>query len=198
MHDKAQVAQVVSNTSLHSWLIILTAKIIRCCMRNIVCSMNKQSVHWISILILSEGFSCVYLYADCISGLLGTFECLLSICFSPRLHEKFDLHQIYSVQIWCKKVQTRVEEKAKMVNTAFALKFTTPCKLSSKCGLYHLSFFFTPSLLFFAPYLHRVNLCKSNFSCAHCARGPDERREGIQTFLSSRKGRQHTNITGKR
>ena len=25
------------------------------------------------------------------------------------LHEKFDLHQIYSVQIWCKKVQTKVK-----------------------------------------------------------------------------------------
>ena len=36
------------------------------------------------------------------------------------LHEKFDLHQIYSVQIWCKKVQTYVKYKAKMVNTAFA------------------------------------------------------------------------------
>ena len=52
-----------------------------------------------------------------------------------------------------------------MVNTAFALKFTTPCKLASKCGIYHLCFWFTPSLHSFAPYLHRVNLCKSNFSC---------------------------------
>ena len=25
------------------------------------------------------------------------------------LHEKFDLHQVYSVQIWCKKVQTKVK-----------------------------------------------------------------------------------------
>ena len=25
------------------------------------------------------------------------------------LHEKLDLHQIYSVQIWCKKVQTKVK-----------------------------------------------------------------------------------------
>ena len=25
------------------------------------------------------------------------------------LHEKFDLHQIYSEQIWCKKVQTKVK-----------------------------------------------------------------------------------------
>ena len=42
------------------------------------------------------------------------------------MDEKFDLHQIYSVQIWCKKVQTYVEYKAKMVKTAFTLKFTTP------------------------------------------------------------------------
>ena len=28
-----------------------------------------------------------------------------------------------------------------MVNTAFALKFTTPCKLASKCGIYHLLIF---------------------------------------------------------
>ena len=25
-----------------------------------------------------------------------------------------------------------------MANTAFPLKFTTPCKLGSKCGIYHL------------------------------------------------------------
>ena len=37
------------------------------------------------------------------------------------LHEKLDLHQIYLVQIWCKKVQTKVKQRAKMVNTAFAL-----------------------------------------------------------------------------
>ena len=53
-----------------------------------------------------------------------------------------------------------------MVNTAFALKFTTPCKQASKCDIYHLCFWFTPSLHFFASYLHRVNLCKSNFSCS--------------------------------
>ena len=53
-----------------------------------------------------------------------------------------------------------------MVNTAFALKFTTPCKQASKCGIYHLCFWFTPSLHSFASYLHRVNLCKSNFSCS--------------------------------
>ena len=44
-----------------------------------------------------------------------------------------------------------------MVNTAFALKFTTPCKQVSKCGIYHLCFRFTPSLHFFASYLHLKN-----------------------------------------
>ena len=53
-----------------------------------------------------------------------------------------------------------------MVNTAFALKFTTPRKLASKCGIYHLCFWFPPSLHFFASYLHRVNFCKSDFSCS--------------------------------
>ena len=53
-----------------------------------------------------------------------------------------------------------------MVKTAFALKFTTPCKLASKCGIYHLCFWFTTSLHFFATYLHLVNLCKSDFSCS--------------------------------
>ena len=53
-----------------------------------------------------------------------------------------------------------------MVNTACALKFTTPCKLASKCGIYHICFWFTPSSHFFTPYLHRVNLSKSNFSCS--------------------------------
>ena len=43
-----------------------------------------------------------------------------------------------------------------MVNTAFALKFTPPCKLAGKCGIYHLCFQFPPSLHFFASYLHRV------------------------------------------
>ena len=47
---------------------------------------------------------------------------------------------------------TKVKEKAKMINTTFALKFTTPCKLASKCGVYHICFRFPPSLHFFAPY----------------------------------------------
>lgn len=39
--------------------------------------------------------------------------------------------KIYSVQ---KKVRTTVQSRAKMVNTAFATEFKTPCKLGCKCG----------------------------------------------------------------
>ena len=67
-----------------------------------------------------------------------------------------------------KKCKLRLKKRTKMVNTAFALKFTTPCKLSSKCGIYHLCFWSPPCLLLFATYLHRVNLSKSNFSCSGC------------------------------
>ena len=34
-----------------------------------------------------------------------------------------------------------------MVNTAFALEFTTPCKLVCKCGIYHLCISFPPRFL---------------------------------------------------
>ena len=44
----------------------------------------------------------------------------------------------YLVQIWCKKVQTKVKSRAKMVNTAFDHEFTTPYKPVYKCGIYHL------------------------------------------------------------
>ena len=41
--------------------------------------------------------------------------------------------------IWCKKVQTTVNSRAKMyANTALALEFSTLCKLECKCGIYHL------------------------------------------------------------
>ena len=46
--------------------------------------------------------------------------------------------QICSVQIWCKKVQTRRKSKAKIVNIAFAYRFTRGCKFVGKCGIYHL------------------------------------------------------------
>ena len=75
-------------------------------------------------------------------------------------------HQINSVQIWCKKLQIKVKSKAKMVNTAFAYKFTTPCKPVCKCSIYHLWLWFPPRLHFFAPYLHRANLCISRASAS--------------------------------
>ena len=82
------------------------------------------------------------------------------------LHEKFDFHQIYSVQIWCKKVRSKVKSRPEMVNTAFANEFTTPCKLVCQCLICHLCLRFPPRLHFFAPYLHWANLCKSDFSCS--------------------------------
>ena len=46
--------------------------------------------------------------------------------FINSLPPKFILHQIYSVQIWCmNKVQFTVKSRAEMLNTSFALKFTT-------------------------------------------------------------------------
>ena len=76
----------------------------------------------------------------------------------PPTARKIGFTQIYSVQIWCKKVQTRRKSKAKMVNTAFACKFTWGSKFESKCGIYHLCPLFNLSLHFFAPNLHWVNL----------------------------------------
>ena len=71
---------------------------------------------------------------------------------------KIGFTQIYSVQIWCKTVQTRSKSKAKMVNTAFACQFTWGCKFEGKCGIYHLCLLFNLSVHFFAPNLHWVNL----------------------------------------
>ena len=53
--------------------------------------------------------------------------------FSRQRPPDFDLHQIYSVQIWCEKIQTKVKDKDGKY--AFVLKFTAPCKLASKCGI---------------------------------------------------------------
>ena len=61
--------------------------------------------------------------------------------------EKFDLHQIYSVQIWCKKVQTKVKDKDGKY--AFVLKFTVPCKLASKCGIKPSLFLIPPQFALF-------------------------------------------------
>ena len=71
---------------------------------------------------------------------------------------KIGFTQIYSLQIWSKKVQTRSKSKAKMVNTAFARQFTWGCNFEGKCGIYHLCLLFNLSLHFFAPILHWVNL----------------------------------------
>ena len=49
-----------------------------------------------------------------------------------------------------------------MVNTVFALKFTTPCKLVCKCDIYHL--FSSSSFALFSLHLRGANLCQSNFS----------------------------------
>ena len=68
-----------------------------------------------------------------------------------------------------------------MVNTAFALKFTTPCKLASKCGIYHLCFWFTPSLhSFFILHLSvffLLSVCARGFGYLLC--WPRGRRIGL-------------------
>ena len=56
--------------------------------------------------------------------------------------------QICSVQIWCKKVQTRRKSKAKIVNIAFAYRFTRGCKFVGKCGIYHLCLWFPADITF--------------------------------------------------
>ena len=60
---------------------------------------------------------------------------LTHLCCTAR---KVGCTQIYSVQIWCKKVQTKGKSKANMVNTAFACYFTWGCKFQGKYGIYHL------------------------------------------------------------
>ena len=62
------------------------------------------------------------------------------------------------------KVQKRMKSRAKiLVNTAFSLKYATPCKLVCKCNIYHLCLWFPPLLYFFFFFLHyylpRANLC---------------------------------------
>ena len=53
---------------------------------------------------------------------------ILCILCSGHTARRIGFTQIYSVQIWCKKVQTRGKSKAKMVDTAFACQFTLGCK----------------------------------------------------------------------
>ena len=91
-------------------------------------------------------------------------ECPKKSC-SIYFYEKLDLHKFTRCKYGAKKCKVRSKSKAKIVNTAFACQFTWGCKFEGKCGIYHLCHLFNLSLHFFAPNLHRVNLCKSNFSC---------------------------------
>ena len=65
-----------------------------------------------------------------------------------------------------KKGHTTVKSRAKIVNAALALEFTTPCKLPWKCGIYHLCLSFPTSFDFLHHICPGVNFCKSNFSCS--------------------------------
>ena len=64
---------------------------------------------------------------------------------------KSGLSQIYSVQIWYKKVQTRGKSKAKIVNTAFACQFTWGCRANVVFTFFAL--YLTLVCTFFAPNL---------------------------------------------
>ena len=68
------------------------------------------------------------------------------------------------MQIWCKKVQTKVKRPKRWSISYLFTNFTTPCKPLWKCGIYYLCLWFPPRLHFFAPCLPRANLRKSNFS----------------------------------
>ena len=105
-------------------------------------------------MYLKKGYDHVISECPAACTLLGK-RCLRNC---PRTAREMRFTQIYSVQIWCKKVQTRRKSKAKMVNTAFACKFTWGSKFESKCGIYHLCPLFNLSLHFIAPNLHWVNL----------------------------------------
>ena len=118
-------------------------------------------------------FSGVYIFGEYVKRLVSRPSTSLipspSVLCQNALHEKLaklDLHQIYSVQIWiwCKTLQAKVKSTAKMANTAFSHKFTTPCKLKQMRHLPRRRF--PPRFPFFAPNLPRANLCKSNFSCS--------------------------------
>ena len=94
---------------------------------------------------------------------MGNFSFLITA-------RKIGFTQIYLVQIWCKKVQTRGKSKAEMVNNAFACQFTRGCKFEGKRVIYHLCPLFNLSLHFFAPNLHWVNLVYIKFlvQCKLC------------------------------
>ena len=99
------------------------------------------------------------MYSGCLLLHAG-FSATINICqYIGPLRVIFDFQQIHSVLIRCKKVQKRMKSRAKIVNTAFALKYATPCKLVCKCDIYYLCLRFPPLLHFLAPYLPRENLC---------------------------------------
>ena len=57
----------------------------------------------------------------------------LGVILTPKVYygilwQSLGFTQIYSVKIWCKKVQTRGKSKAKMVDTAFACSLHGGCK----------------------------------------------------------------------
>ena len=60
-----------------------------------------------------------------------------------------DIHKFALCKYGAKKVPARRKSKAKMVNTAFAYRFTWGCKFVGKCGIYHLCLWFNFSLHFF-------------------------------------------------
>ena len=118
----------------------------------LLCPKTRSNQHRVRILhdYSKKGYDHVISECPAARTVLGK-RCLRNC---PRTAQKLGFTQIYSVQIWCKKVQTRRKSKAKMVNTAFACKFTWGCKLESKCGIYHLCPLFILSLHIFAPNLH--------------------------------------------
>ena len=118
----------------------------------LLCPKTRSNQHRVRILhdYLKKGYDHVISACPAACTVLGK-RCLRNC---PPTARKIGFTQIYSVQIWCKKVQTRRKSKAKMVNTTFACKFTWGSKFESKCGIYHLCPLFNLSLHFFAPNLH--------------------------------------------
>ena len=53
-----------------------------------------------------------------------------------------------------------------MVNTTFAINLHPHVNLQANAVFTIFAFNFPLVCTFFAPYLHRVNLCRSNFSCS--------------------------------
>ena len=62
-----------------------------------------------------------------------------------------------------------------MVNTAFASNLQPHVNWQANAVFTIFALDLLLSLHFFAPYLHRVNLCKSNFSCSDIAKENSEK-----------------------